>query len=209
MLPENILTGLCRYSYSVLHSRDGLADQLHTHGVPAALHQELLDAARPRDIVLRSARNIYNSIGIQAQGGRGDHALDRETLQFTAAYASSATLLCLSPIQPGADSGQLLTAIVSQRFQYDAGALHTELSKLAKHSAARSMSQVARSVVARDARGPVVKRRRPSFVKFGIGQVFRHAKYDYVGLIVGWHESKRRLFPLLSMSSRRLNMSFL
>lgn len=175
---------------STQHSRDGLTASLRDHGVPTDLHQELLDSARPRDIVLRSARNIYNSISIQAQDGLADHTVDAETMQFTSAYAASATLLCLSHLQPGADSAAVLTSIISQRFPYDAAPLTRELSALSKQSAARTMDRVARTVAARDAKGPFVKR-RPDHIKHQVGQIFRHVKYGYVGLIVAWDERTR------------------
>lgn len=170
-----------------MHSRANLADQLHQHDFPAALHQELLDTARPRDIVLRSARNIYNSIGIQVQGGQADQTIDRETMLYTSAYAASATLLCLNPLQPGTDSAELLTSVIRQRFPWDAASLTEELARMAKHNPAKVMSMAARERNVDDLKGPRIKQ-RPPHVRYSVGQVFRHVKFDYIGLVVSWDE---------------------
>lgn len=169
------------------HSREGLAEQLEAHEVPIALHAELLDTARPRDIVLRSARNIYNSIGIHAAGGQGDNGIIDEVRLYASAYAASATLLCLSPLEPGSDSVEVLISIVRQRFPYDAAPLTRELGILGKHSAARMMQTLARSKALQESKPRTVKK-PPAQVKHRVGQCFTHVKYEYKGLIVSWDE---------------------
>jgi F-box protein 21 len=51
----------------------------------------------------------------------------------------------------------------------------------------------------RDQRGPTVHRRYTEEinrkVKYRVGQVFRHARYRYIGIIVGWDPDGRATFP--------------
>jgi hypothetical protein len=86
-----------------------LASDLYTSKFSLQSQPTLLDPANTRDIVMRSARNIYNSLGLAQDNIPLPQERDR---LLVSVYASAAALIMLSPARQGRQLADILSRCV-------------------------------------------------------------------------------------------------
>jgi F-box protein 21 len=187
---------------------DELIAQLLTIGVPRYSHEALLGASTLSELILRAARNIYHSVYenhavVHARHGNGIHrAIDlaRAFPDLEGSFYSALWALLLLGVPPDGDGPAValrrrnyLPHIVEQfetNFPYDIDLIENYIVPLfqntVEHVQLRESIRVVRSV---DSMPKQVKTRRRAItqqVKYKVGQVFVHKRYDYQAVITGW-----------------------
>ncbi|EKG10770.1 F-box domain cyclin-like protein [Macrophomina phaseolina MS6] len=190
-------------------SRLDLEGQLRTMGASAASFATYLEAANPIEMVIRTARNIRRAV--ESGNGLADPAASTIGIQFThthlnlhsALHAALWAWLYLErgdPIRGGEEAGGialhrrriLISKVVQQCLEfypweiwlverYMASLFHDLPEEgdflyiiQREHTADRNKKALKR-------RGDHTKN-----VRYGVGQCFKHKRYHYYGVIVGW-----------------------
>jgi len=179
------------------HDRVVNTDILHTQlqavGIPTNAHDQYLAPALPRDIVLRTGRNIMRSWEEQRRGALTANADVDYDLAFYSFLWS--VLLVGGNENPETNIHRrrsylpYLLESFQTSFPEDAGLVEHYISRMFEHhpnrddffkltTEMRTGDRNARPIMRRDskARG----------VRYRVGQVFQHKRYGYVGVIVGW-----------------------
>lgn len=193
-------------------STSTLSSQLRGYGITTPSEQSLfLTPLSPKDMVTRISRNITNSRRFSTRDTpESDHPLVRSlgtTLHRPAArYAAAwATVLFTAPApaslsnQPPDPTRQrdLLESLnqflpaLEPRFAIDLPLVHTYIVPLARScSFLEPLMRVLASVGAEDARALAPQPRSGDAagdkVKYRVGDVFRHRRFGYTGVVVGW-----------------------
>ena len=180
---------------------EDLRAQLVSMGIPHSVHESLLDASPMDEIVRRTARNIITSIQTAPQpfGGNGTlQSLANATVPSTedAYYAALWALVLLpdsDPAAPRVRSDRYLAHLerfMENHFPLDLGLFSLYvLPEFQGYDRYDWLCDQLRILRARDSASRQVKRRSPAItghVKYRIGQVFRHRRYDYQAVITGW-----------------------
>ena len=182
---------------------------LRDMGVPTADHQTFLSDTTTREMVLRTARNIMNSVQTIRQTQVGVHGISAAWLDAypdmdNAFYATIWAMLMLGPGDEGTPGS--LQQVSSRRRQY----LPYLLEHFQTHFAwdvalleqyvvpmfytqpeGQRLLQFVQSMHQIDTlRRPLIRRTaRARNVEFKIGQLFKHKRYHYEGVIIGWDTS--------------------
>ncbi|KAL8654701.1 MAG: hypothetical protein Q9210_001347 [Variospora velana] len=175
--------------------RNDLEAQLRTMGVPHGHHEMLLGVSSTAEMVRRTARNIIESI----QTTRNIHDLrtssePRYPEADGALYGALWALLLLpdeneSLFQRARYQPYLMDHLEKQ-FLFDVQLV--EMYMLPQFLGSQHSTQLLEALqVIRigDSMPKQVKRRTPNAsksVQFKVGQVFRHKRYNYQGVITGW-----------------------
>ena len=188
---------------------DHLTTQLHTMGVPETSYALTMDAAPTTEIVLRTARNILTSVHdthYNAVAGHGNRSRDQfdETSSSpdteTAFY--SALWACVVVGRPrygdvsmvaNAGRNTFLPSFIEHfetHFPTDVSLVERYIVPLFQAFGQYSHLQETIAVMRRtDSMPKQVKRRAEAIsqrVRYKVGQVFRHKRYRYHGVITGW-----------------------
>ncbi|KAF8461068.1 Hemimethylated DNA-binding protein YccV like-domain-containing protein [Kalaharituber pfeilii] len=184
-------------------SRCELEDQLRALDMPASL--SFLTPSNIRELIVRVARNILESVrSIAAQHIvtlSGINDMDRPPLmpeRHTALYAAlTASVICGPPA-----STRLLEhmcTLMQKDFYMDVGFFETDMARLISEDDAMMLHNICNAVRNED-KTPKKAMRRESAkpdpsgtghilsnnVRYRVGTIFRHKRYDYDAVITGW-----------------------
>ncbi|KAH6637676.1 Hemimethylated DNA-binding protein YccV like-domain-containing protein [Boeremia exigua] len=182
---------------------------LRDMGVPSADHQTFLSDTTTREMVLRTARNIMNSVQTIRQTQVGVHGISAAWLDAypdmdSAFYSTLWAMLILGPGDDGAQGSA--QQVSSRRRQYLPYLLEHFQTHVAWDVAlleqyvipmfytqpeGQRLLQFVQSMHQIDMlRRPLIRRTaRVRNVEFRVGQLFRHKRYQYEGIITGWDTS--------------------
>jgi F-box protein 21 len=188
-------------------ARGDLQRTLRDMGVPGIEHEHFLSDTTTREMVLRTARNIMNSVQTIRQAEAGMRGLQASWFNAypdmdNAFYATIWSMLMLGP---GDDAPNISNAVTRRRqylpyllehfqthFPWDIALLDQYVIPLFRNQPeGQRLSQfvvqmhygdgVPKSVTARD--------EKAASVSFKVGQLFQHKRYSYEGVITGWDVS--------------------
>ena len=164
---------------------EDLQGQLSAMAIAPSKYATLLGPASTVEIVQRTARNIINSVH---HNDRNDNLKPEMDDAFYAALWAS---LLLPEVVAYTQQSQCLSHFVKyleKEFFMDIGMVEAKiLPRLLIHGHYESILGTLRVIRAGDSMGRE-RRTRDSAqeVKYHVGQVFIHRRYNYVGIIVGW-----------------------
>lgn len=179
---------------------------LREMGVPTSQHVAFLSDSTTRDMVLRTARNIMNSVQTIRQTETGLHGIHSNWHEAypdmdNAFYATIWSMLLLGAHD---DSGGPGITVASRRRQYlpyllehfqthypwDVSLLQQHVIPMFVHQPeGQRLIHFVDSMRRIDGMAPRAKRREESTtekVVFRVGQLFRHTRYHYEGVVTGW-----------------------
>ncbi|KAH3910596.1 hypothetical protein HBI56_202450 [Parastagonospora nodorum] len=179
---------------------------LRDRGVPQAEQKHFLTDTTTREMVLRTARNIMNSVQTIRQTEAGLRGIQASWLNYTpdmdnAYYATIWAMMVLGPAHevPGPTSTsrrrQYLPYLLEHfqtHFPWDVTLLEQYVIPMFYNQPeGQRLLQFVQSMHQVDAmRKPVLQRdERTANVKFKIGQLFQHRRYHYEGIVTGWDVS--------------------
>lgn len=182
---------------------------LRDMGVPTVDHQTFLSDTTTREMVLRTARNIMNSVQTIRQTQVGMHGINSAWLDAypdmdNAFYATIWSMLMLGPGDEGTPGS--MQQVSSRRRQYlpyllehfqthfawDVALLDQYVIPMfSAQPEGQRLSQFVQSMRQIDTlRRPLIHRSsRVHNVEFRVGQLFKHKRYHYEGVITGWDTS--------------------
>lgn len=185
-----------------------LQDQLRTYGIPSSEYERYLSHATTREMTIRTARNIISSVQTIRETERGNFGilsnwLDAYPDMDSAFYGTIWAMLILGPYD---EENNGLANVSSRRRQYlpyilehfqahypwDITLLERHLIPLFENQPEGTrLINFARSMQNEDSRPKVPKTRSPtgSSVVFRVGQLFKHQRYHYEGVVTGWDTS--------------------
>ncbi|CAE6344516.1 unnamed protein product [Rhizoctonia solani] len=172
-------------------SKEMLSDKLRNLGVPEGQRGALMGPAEASEMVFRAANNILHSVTSVRVQHQTNLSMSSET-RAGALYASATTFLIARP--EAADASRFIGGIMSVVKEYfpldNEPVLARALCQLLLRDPHQSIGFQLRHVVERlkqdfievNGRGPV---------QWWVGLVFRHRKFGYVGLVLGWDKECR------------------
>lgn len=164
---------------------EDLQSQLSAMAIAPSNHPMLLGPASTAEVVQRTARNIISSVH---HDDRNDNLKPEVDDAF---YAALWALLLLPEVSPSTTQSQCLNHFVEyleKEFFMDVGMVEAKiLPRLRTHGHYELILGTLRVIRAGDSMGRE-RRTRDSAqeVKYHVGQVFIHRRYNYVGVIVEW-----------------------
>jgi F-box protein 21 len=194
-----------------VHQSD-LRRVLREMGVSTAEHEHFLTATNAREMVLRTARNIMNSVQTirQAEAGvAGVHAMHGINSSWTNAYpdmdnsfyATVWASFMLSPEEVDESASVPSTSIPRRQYlpyllEHFQNHYPWDITLLERfvfpmfydHPEGEALVEFVNVEHTSDRLPKVAKQRtaRTLDVKFKVGQLFRHKRYHYEGVITGW-----------------------
>lgn len=179
-------------------SKSELEAQLRAMGVPSADHEMLLGVSSAADMVRRTARNIIGSI---QRNGHGHNLFMNAATGTTGLESDSALYSALWAflILPEDDTGLFRRArylpyvveLLEKQYLFDVRLIEKFLLPLFSDSP-QHWQQLRDAVRVMRAGDSMPKQVRPrtrkisQSVRFKVGQMFRHRRYNYQGVITGW-----------------------
>jgi F-box protein 21 len=150
-------------------------------------HNAFLSASNPREITIRCARNILNSLQQSTELPAG-RPIDPVSAHYAALWA---LVLLPTSIIPLRQHLLLLMHVFSEKFPHDVGLVEQHILPLTSHIGVSEHAQMCRSVRMADLNCPASVKRRvgnneADGVKYKVGQLFRHKRYGYVAVVTGW-----------------------
>ena len=150
-------------------------------------HTAFLSASTPRDITIRCARNIVNSLQQSTEPSSG-RPIDPVSAHYAALWA---LVLLNTSITPLRQHLLLLMHLFVEKFPHDASLVEKYILPLIDNPSLSDHAQMCHSVRMADMDAPGrVKPRLGSpdtgHVRFRVGQVFRHIRYGYIAVVTGW-----------------------
>lgn len=187
--------------------RGDLQRTLREMSVPSSEHEQFLSDTTTREMVLRTARNIMNSVQTIRQTEAGTRGIQASWFNIypdmdNAFYATIWAMLMLGPGETAANRSmaptrrrQYLPYLLEHfqtHFPWDVTLLEQyvipmfydqpEGQRLLQFvQSMRTIDNMHKSVVSRD--------EKTANVKFKIGQLFQHKRYSYEGVVTGWDVS--------------------
>lgn len=189
-LPEEEQHFIDVFDKGQILARSDLLTRLSHAGLPHEDLSHFLQPARPQELVARVARNIVNSLQLE----RGGIMHDSETSK--SAHAAVAALLFLQP-------NNLIDALPNllHQFPMDVYSIEKDYVPVVMREGlegimmADRLRQIQRHILERDAQ-PIEPRFREGErdpekgddkpILHSIGTIFRHRKWQYVGVIKSW-----------------------
>ncbi|KAL8895021.1 MAG: hypothetical protein Q9207_008328 [Kuettlingeria erythrocarpa] len=176
-------------------SRRDLEAQLRTMGVPSAAHHMLLGVSSTVQMVRRTAQNIIRSI--QTTRNAHDLNVSGEILYPESEGALYGALWALLLLPEGDEAlfqrARYLPYILDhleKQYTFDIALVTTYVLPLFDDSQhLEQLRDALRVMRAGDSMPKQVRLRTPDTLKsvqFKVGQVFRHKRYNYRGVITGW-----------------------
>lgn len=155
-----------------------------------------LAPAMTRDMVIRTGRNIMRSVN-EARDNRVD--LDDDTIDPDAAFYSFLWSVFLVGLNDARESSlqrrnyiPYLLDQFKQHYPEDVGLIERFVLPLyAGHPAKAQLNEMVKEHRSADRTAKHVNRRYDvgGGVKFKVGQPFRHARFHYIGIVIGWDSS--------------------
>lgn len=176
---------------------EDLQSQLLTMGVAISDHEALLDAASTVDIVRRTAWNIIASVQTIPRN-RSDHMRPNSSFpdiesSFYGALWALTLLPDDNPMAPNVQQTRYLPYIMNhleKHFSLDLRLIEDYILPLSQNLAHyEQLRDTIEEMRTSDTMRKPVKRRIPETsrnVRYRIGQVFRHKRYNYQAVITGW-----------------------
>ena len=177
---------------------DDLRSRLQDLGIPASDHEKYLTSSSTAEIVRRSAKNIITSV----QSGNRNEGMHPSTaspvLETDGAFYSS--LWALTILAEGdrdiAERAQFLPYIIQEiesQFPLDVSLIEKFIAPLFPNLPHHhEISAAIRTMRGNDAVAPGRVRRRTlqtsASVRFGVGQHFKHRRYGYFAVVIGWDD---------------------
>ncbi|KAG9119813.1 hypothetical protein FRC07_004968 [Ceratobasidium sp. 392] len=165
-------------------SSDSMRGTLNNLQVPRDQQPMLMRPSAASEMVLRAANNILHSV-TRIQHLPGSH-IQAET-RGAALYASAMTFLVARP--QAADATRFIAGVISvvkEQFPLDADTVLERLSSLIfNQEPARAVGIHLRNALGMLRSAPVNVNKRTK-ERWWVGMMFRHARYNYVGVILGW-----------------------
>jgi F-box protein 21 len=177
---------------------------LRDMGVPSSEHRSFLSDTNTREMVLRTARNIMNSVQTIRQTEAGMRNIQASWLNSypdmdNAFYATIWAMLLLGPDDNASDIGhttirrrQYLPYLLEHfqtHFPWDVTLLSRYVIPMFYNQPeGHRLLQFVQSMQQVDAmrKPPVNRSARTVNVTFKVGQLFQHKRYGYEGVITGW-----------------------
>ncbi|KAG8680005.1 hypothetical protein FRC08_016601 [Ceratobasidium sp. 394] len=165
---------------------DSMRQTLDSLQVPREQQPLLMRPSFASEMVLRAANNILHSV-TRTQHQPTTHI--QGEVRGAALYASAMTFVVARP--QAADAARFVAAIVSvvkEQFPLDAQVVLPQLLTILDRDPGRAGGMHLRNSIAhlRDSSVDVKRRVREGVPRWWVGMVFRHAKFRYVGVILGW-----------------------
>lgn len=183
---------------------------LHDMAVPSSEHAGFLSDTTTREMVLRTARNIMNSVQLVRQAPLPQDPQSRDLPHWcvlypdldNSFYASIWVMMLLGHSMNG-ETAELSSTTTRRRqylpyildhlqthFPWDV-ALLTDyvIPMFANQPESIRLAQFVQSVQQADGIPPQPKTIHPPSVTYRVGQLFRHKRYNYEGIITGWDAS--------------------
>jgi F-box protein 21 len=149
-------------------------------------HTAFLAGSNAREIVVRCARNILNSIrhSIELPSSR---PIDHVSAQYAALWA---LVILPDSLMPLATHLMSHMRLFINNFQYDASLIEKYILRPTADMQT-NYAELCRSVRMTDLHAPRTVKRRSGNpdaegVKFKVGQVFLHKRYSYTAVVTGW-----------------------
>jgi F-box protein 21 len=190
-----------------VHQND-LRRVLREMGVPTNEHEGFLTDTNTREMVLRTARNIMNSVQTIRQTQAGAHGINSSWINAVPDMDSSfyATIWSMLILDPSENQHAAFSNVANRRRQYlpyllehlqthypwDIPLLKQHVIPMFHdHPEGEALQNFVDTEYAGDSVPKHIKRRtaQSSAVKFKVGQLFRHKRYHYEGVITGWDTS--------------------
>ncbi|KAL8837373.1 MAG: hypothetical protein Q9170_002544 [Blastenia crenularia] len=173
-------------------TRSDLEAQLKTMGVPPADFEMLLGVSSTADMVRRTARNIIASVQTTSHGTVSTELAFPES--DGALYSALWALLLLPEHQVAqfqrARSLPFILDHIEKQYMFDIRLIEMYMLPLFQGSQYLvQLRDAIRVMRAGDSMPKQLKARTPDTLKsvhFKVGQVFRHKRYNYQGVITGW-----------------------
>ncbi|KAF8593988.1 hypothetical protein BDV93DRAFT_565925 [Ceratobasidium sp. AG-I] len=162
-----------------------LREVLGHMGVPRSEYGEAMRPSSAGDMVLRAANNILHSVTRVQQFIDG--SITPET-RGAALYTAAMAILLARPTAPDVTRyTTAITTVIKSQFPLDTTPI---LSYLTTHAFPTGpvhtrLADAASEIKDDEGPGPV-KEREKEGVKWWVGMMFRHKRYNYVGLVLGW-----------------------
>ena len=181
-----------RHDYII--DEDGMRNQLRQYGlIPAEVVYEYLSPAYTRDMVLRTGRNIMRSVN-EARDRRAE--IGEQEIDVDAAFYSFLWSVFLIGHSDAAENASqrlnyvpyLMDQFV-QHYPEDVGLVERfVLPQFDGHPGQDELVEMIEEHREADRNERKINRRsgHSDQVKFKIGQPFRHARFNYIGIIIGW-----------------------
>ncbi|KAF2177879.1 YccV-like-domain-containing protein [Zopfia rhizophila CBS 207.26] len=181
-------------------SEAALRTVLREMGVPSSEHSTFMSDTSTREMALRTARNIMNSVQADRQAGNGIHSswLNAVPDMDNAFYSALWAMMMLGPSEDGGLSNtstrrRAYLPYLLEHFQthypWDVTLLEQHIIPLfySQPEGQRLLTFVHSMHTLDSTRKPVKYRtEREKGVKFKVGQLFKHRRYNYEGVITGW-----------------------
>jgi F-box protein 21 len=154
--------------------------------ITPAAHTAFLSAATPAEIAIRCAHNIINCIERSDEPYSG-RPIDRNSAHYAALWA---LVLFNTTTFHHSEHIHLLLRVFVAAFPHDAPLIEKHFPRLLGRLI-NEAAQTCHAVRTADLEGfKTVKRRDGNSdakgVKFRIGHVFRHGRYNYIAVVTGW-----------------------
>jgi F-box protein 21 len=181
-----------------------LKQTLRDMGVPQSEHQHFLTDTTTREMVLRTARNIMNSVQTIRQTEAGMRGIQPSWLNYSPDMDNAfyATIWSMMILGPAYDTPSLSSATSRRRqylpyllehfqthFPWDVTLLEQYVIPMFyDQPEGQRLLHFVQSMHNADAlKKPVLTRDEGTVnVKFKVGQLFQHKRYDYEGVVTGW-----------------------
>ncbi|KAF2000307.1 YccV-like-domain-containing protein [Amniculicola lignicola CBS 123094] len=187
--------------------QDSLLRMLRDMGVPSVEHKAFLSDTTTRELVLRTARNIMTSVQQIRQDNDMGHGIQANWVRAHPDMDNSfyATIWAMLVLGPGTEDAGALSNLSTRRRQYLPYLLEHfqthypwDITLLEQHVIPLFYNQpegqrllaFAHSMHNLDSmRKPPHERGQGKIgdnVKFRVGQLFKHKRYNYEGIVTGW-----------------------
>ncbi|KAL4959500.1 Hemimethylated DNA-binding protein YccV like-domain-containing protein [Aspergillus stella-maris] len=163
--------------------------QLNFLGASPIEQAAFLGESRTSEIVLRCSKNILNSVQRISRFAGGNQVLvDVSCARYAALWSS---LLLSNPLRPAELRHHLLwlMELVATDFPSDVHLVEQYIASIFRGTVEFDHIMESLHVIQTvDEIPKQVKRRHPEHkrVKYHVGQVFKHRRYDYMAIITGW-----------------------
>ena len=172
-----------------------LTDELRLLGIPVAAYESHFGPAPTLDIVLRSIRNMMNSLRGQTAGPQrstwSKEHLDKDSFEYAILWAY---LLLEGLTVPNLPYPIAVGQLLQEHFPMDVGLFEEYVtpslhSRHNRRTHTHHLIEITHSIrMADSAPRPMTRRDTTTNanVKYKVGQMMRHKRYSYEGVIAGW-----------------------
>lgn len=176
---EDIFVDVYESSTQALVTIAGLHERLRSMGFPDDQLDRYTEAATTSAMIYRVASNIFHSVDMPVGRANASHLHDIAA----AGYAALFTVVQLAPD----DRAVLQLARCARRFPLDVAAVLEDGVARVLPEALKLKLRLQCDLLGRDFNMHPRSETRPRHVKYFVGLIIYHKRFDYYGLITGWH----------------------